>query len=285
MAAPSSKAAKLLCLSAFAGLLLASSTSAAFSSPMAAAGAPAPVKSIAQGTVAASGTLFLAEQAMSPTQLLDRWSPFIKEASRRFGVAEDWIRAVMRMESGGRTALNDKRPITSSAGAMGIMQLMPDTYRDMRQQFGLGANPYDPHDNVIAGTAYLRWLYGKYGYPKMFAAYNAGPGTVEAQAAGARQLPSETRAYVKGIAHILGDAAAASESPKFVAANVPATLTRPDGSLVSIDGAKVDSIRASLPDEYAPGVRTVVAMGPLHQGVREDLATVASLLRTHGAKV
>jgi hypothetical protein len=279
-ALPSGKIKKLLSLSFIAGLLLASS--AASSSPLAAGQASAPVMSIAQRTVAS--TPFLAEQAMSPTQLLDRWSPLIKEASRRFGVAEDWIRAVMRMESGGRTALDDKRPITSSAGAMGIMQLMPDTYRDMRQQYGLGTNPYDPHDNVLAGTAYLRWLYGKYGYPKMFAAYNAGPGTVEAQVAGARQLPNETRAYVKGIAHILGDANP-SESPKLVATNVPATLTRPDGSSVSIEGAKVDSIRASLPDEYAPGVRTVVAMGHLHQGVREDLATVASLLRTHGAKV
>ena len=224
---------------------------------------------------------------MSPAQLMDRWSPLIKEASHRFGVSEDWIRAVMRMESSGRTLLDDKRPITSDAGAMGIMQIMPDTYREMRRQYGLGANPYDPRDNVLAGTAYLRWLYGKYGYPELFAAYNAGPGTFEAQVAGARELPDETRAYISGIAHILG-----TESPPAQSASNPAqpvtvlaTLTRPDGSTISIDGTSVDSIRASLPDEYAPGVQTVVTMGTRQQGVREDLATVASVIRNHGGKV
>src|SRR5882757_550193 len=96
------------------------------------------------------------EKAMSPVQLVDRWSSLIKDASHRFGVAEDWIRAVIRMESGGRTLQDDNRPITSAAGAMGIMQIMPQTYKEMRQLYGLGANPYDPHDNVLAGTAYLR---------------------------------------------------------------------------------------------------------------------------------
>src|SRR4051812_49052733 len=199
---------RLLCLPVLAGSLLAFSSSA-FSSPITA------VASKAQ-------SVFAEEQALSPTQLLDRWSPLVKEASRRFGVAEAWIRAVMRLESGGRTALDDKKPITSHAGAMGIMQVMPGTYQDMRRQHGLGADPYDPHDNVLAGTAYLSWLYGKYGYPKMFAAYNAGPGTVEAQAAGARKLPEETRAYVSGITRILG-----STPSKLVAPSKPAQPIEP----------------------------------------------------------
>ena len=219
---------------------------------------------------------------MSPAQLVDRWSAFVKDASHRFGIAEEWIRAVIRMESGGRALADSNKPITSDKGAMGIMQLMPETYKDMRARYGLGANPYDPHDNVIAGAAYLSWLYGKYGYPKMFAAYNAGPGTLEARNADSRALPKETRAYVKGIARILG-AASASEraSPP---AKIIATLTRPDGSSVSIDGATVDSLRAPLPNEYAPGVQTVVAMGNLHQGVREDLPTVTSLLKRPTAR-
>ena len=150
-------------------------SSSAFSGPIAA-------------VASATRSAFEKEQKLSPAQLMDRWAPFIKEASRRFGVAETWIRAVMRLESGGRTALDDKKPITSHAGAMGIMQVMPETYQEMRRQHGLGADPNDPHDNVLAGTAYLSWLYGKYGYPKLFAAYNAGPGTVEAQAAGARKF-------------------------------------------------------------------------------------------------
>ncbi|HMI95608.1 MAG TPA: lytic transglycosylase domain-containing protein [Micropepsaceae bacterium] len=266
VASRSRKIVKLLYLPVLAGSLFAFSNGA-FSSPIAA------VASKAQSVLEK-------EQALSPTQLIDRWTPFIKEASRRFGVAEAWIKAVIRMESGGRTQLDDKKPITSSAGAMGIMQVMPETYQDMRQQYGLGADPYDPHNNVLAGTAYLSWLYGKYGYPKMFAAYNAGPGTVEAQAAGARKLPDETRAYVSGITRILGTP---SKPPQPI--EPIATLTRPNGLSVAIDAAAVDSIRASFPDEYAPGVQTVLNMGNRRQGVTEDLATVASLLRRHGAKV
>jgi membrane-bound lytic murein transglycosylase B len=216
------------------------------------------------------------EKAMAPAQLVDRWSSLIREASHRFGIAEEWIHAVIRMESGGRTLLDDNRKITSAKGAMGIMQLMPQTYSEMRARYGLGADPYDPHDNVLAGTAYLSWLKDKYGYPKLFAAYNAGPGTFEARLAAARELPKETRAYVSGIARILG---ITSDSASSQSATKIATLTRPDGSSVSIDGAKVDSIRASMQEEYAPGVRTVVSMGTLHQGVKEDLATVTALLK------
>ena len=210
---------------------------------------------------------------------MGRWAPLISEASRRFGVAENWIKAVMRMESGGRTEL-DGKPITSSAGAMGVMQVMPETYRAMRAQYNLGANPYDPRDNVLAGTAYLRWLYEKYGYPKMFAAYNAGPGTLEANLAGFRALPDETRAYIGGIARILGGKADEFQSIKRVA-----TLTRPDGSPVTIEAATVDTIRAAIPNEFAPGVQTVIVMGNKLQGVREDVADVTARLKGPPGKV
>jgi transglycosylase-like protein with SLT domain len=201
------------------------------------------------------------------------WSSIIKQASKRFHIAESWIRAVMQKESGGQTML-DGKPITSHAGAMGLMQVMPQTYKDMREQYGLGADPYDPRDNVLAGAAYLKWLHGKYGYPRMFAAYNAGPGTLEANLEGKRSLPEETRNYIGGIGKLLGFTPSASQPKPRVA-----TLTRPDGTSVAIDGAKVDSIRTAMPDEYAPGVKTVVVMGPLHQGLREDLKAVAAALR------
>ena len=233
-------------------------------------------------TVQTAQSTSASEQGVSPPVLIERWAPYIKEASRRFGVAEDWIRAVMRMESGGRTLSDDKSPITSHAGAMGLMQVMPDTYRDMRLQHGLGANPHDPHDNVLAGTAYLRWLYDKYGYPKMFAAYNAGPGTLEAQLAGTRKLPGETRAYVRGIAAILGDEAQTADAKPPQPTRVIATLTRPGGSSIAIDGDSVKSIRASFPNEFVPGVKTVVTMGEREQGVLEDLATVAAALKRQG---
>jgi hypothetical protein len=128
-----------------------------------------------------------------------RWGALIDEASARFGVPVAWIRAVILQESGGRTSLTGNSPITSRAGAMGLMQLMPETYREMRRQYGLGSDPYDPHDNIIAGTAYLSWLRTRYGYPGLFAAYNHGPGNFERHLSTGRALPRETRDYLAAV--------------------------------------------------------------------------------------
>src|ERR1700722_19180769 len=103
---------------------------------------------------------------------LTQWQSIISNAAQQFGIPDTWIRGVMRAESGGRTRLNGK-PITSLKGAMGLVQVMPDTYRTLRVQYGLGGNAYDPHDNIFAGAAYLRQMYDRYGYPSLFAAYNA----------------------------------------------------------------------------------------------------------------
>ena len=126
---------------------------------------------------------------------VDRWRAEIVEASARFGVPVVWIERVMRAESGGQTMLGG-RPITSQAGAMGLMQLMPATWMAMRAAHGLGRNPHDPHDNILAGTAYLRAMYDRFGYPGLFAAYNAGPGRYAARLATGRALPTETRVYL-----------------------------------------------------------------------------------------
>lgn len=141
-------------------------------------------------------SIFEQEMAMSPKELLDRWKPFVQEASRRFHMPVSWIRAVISRESGGRTMEAQNAPITSDAGAVGVMQVMPQTYDEMRAQYDLGDNPADPHDNIIAGTAYLKWLYKRYGFPDMFAAYNDGPGNFDKYRAGGRSLPDETRAYL-----------------------------------------------------------------------------------------
>lgn len=140
-----------------------------------------------------------AEPIASTDAALDRWQGLIAEASRRFGVPEAWMRAVMQAESGGRTTL-DGRPITSGAGAMGLMQVMPDTYKEMQYAHGLGFDPYDPRDNILAGTAYLRAMYDRYGYPGLFAAYNAGPERYDEYLRYGRPLPPETRAYLATIA-------------------------------------------------------------------------------------
>jgi hypothetical protein len=153
---------------------------------------------------------------------------------------------------------------------MGLMQVMPETYKEMRAQYGLGKNAYNPRDNVLAGAAYLRFLYKRYGYPAMFAAYNDGPGNLEDHLYRGRALPAETRNYVKGIARFLGrKGPALGDKPGTTVA-----LTRPDGRKIAIDGARVTSIRAPLPGEYATGVHAVLTVGRKKQGVRESVAEV-----------
>jgi soluble lytic murein transglycosylase-like protein len=104
----------------------------------------------------------------------------------------------MRAESGGQTMLHG-RPIISRAGAMGLMQIMPGTWREIRAQLGLGFDPHDPRDNILAGTAYLRAMYDRFGYPGLFGAYNAGPARYAENLAAGRPLPGETRAYLAAV--------------------------------------------------------------------------------------
>ena len=132
---------------------------------------------------------------------VERWRPYIAEASRRFGIPQGWIAAVMQAESAGLTHLHG-RPITSRAGAMGLMQLMPGTWAAMRRQHGLGPDPYDPRDNILAGTAYLHAMYDRFGYPGLFAAYNAGPARYERHLRAGQALPAETRGYIAQLAKV-----------------------------------------------------------------------------------
>ncbi|MEO1168749.1 MAG: lytic transglycosylase domain-containing protein [Pseudomonadota bacterium] len=146
---------------------------------------------------------------------IDRWDRHIAEASARFAIPTDWIKRVMRAESAGRTHL-DGRPITSRAGAMGLMQLMPPTWAALRNRINLGSDPHDPRDNILAGTAYLRAMYDRFGYPGMFAAYNAGPGRYAQYLRGERSLPAETVAYladVGGVPTLPESAATTMERP------------------------------------------------------------------------
>lgn len=215
------------------------------------------------------------ESDMSSSQLLNRWDAFITEASERFRVPKAWIRAVMRQESGGRTMLAENKPIVSPAGAVGLMQVMPATYDQMAEQHRLGDNPFDARDNIMAGTAYLRWLHQRYGFPKMFAAYNAGPGRV---AQGGR-LPAETRAYVGGITRTLKVANLERKLTK----RELVKLTRPDGLSVKIDPAAVTAVRAPLPGEYDWSVKAVVTLHhKTQQAVRENVTAALSVLRATG---
>jgi soluble lytic murein transglycosylase-like protein len=123
----------------------------------------------------------------------------IAEAAQRFAIPERWIVAVMGAESAG-----DARAI-SRAGAQGLMQVMPTTWGDLRVRHRLGSDPFDPRDNILAGAAYLREMYDRYGtIPAMLAAYNAGPDRYDEHLATGRPLPAETRAYVDLLAPALG---------------------------------------------------------------------------------
>ena len=134
----------------------------------------------------------------------DPWGPFIAKASARFDVPERWIREVMRVESGGQM-YQGGRLTTSHAGAMGLMQVMPGTYEELRARHELDDDPFHPYDNIMAGTAYIREMYDLYGSPGFLAAYNAGPRRFEDYAIRNRGLPNETRRYVAKIAPNIAD--------------------------------------------------------------------------------
>ena len=123
---------------------------------------------------------------------------FVTEASGRFAVPEHWIRAVMHVESHGKLRARSQK------GAMGLMQIMPKTWTELRARYGLGADPYDARDNILAGAAYIRELHDRYGAPGFLAAYNAGPRRYEIHLATGRPLPDETQAYVATLAPTIG---------------------------------------------------------------------------------
>lgn len=134
----------------------------------------------------------------------DPWGPYIREASAQYDMPEQWIRALMHVESGGQEYRGGQL-ITSNAGAMGLMQVMPGTYDMLRDRYNLGDDPFNPHDNIMAGVAYMREMYELYGSPGFLAAYNAGPARLDDYLGNVRPLPDETRRYVAMIApHLNG---------------------------------------------------------------------------------
>ncbi|HOV03268.1 MAG TPA: lytic transglycosylase domain-containing protein [Kaistiaceae bacterium] len=203
-------------------------------------------------TIAANGSDPVRAQTSPParTASVEPHAAHIAEAAQRFGIPEAWIIAVKRAESAG-----DVRAI-SSAGAMGLMQIMPDTWRELRVRHRLGRDPYDPRDNILAGAAYLREMYDRYGtIPAMLAAYNAGPGRYDDYVRVGRALPAETRAYVTLLAPQFG-AASPSAAPLPAAPpppdwrEAPLFVTRSADAHGAVSGAlgePSDSSRSSVP--------------------------------------
>lgn len=149
-----------------------------------------------------SPLIFAAAVIVTPVEAaaVDQFQAHIIEASQRFDIPARWIEAVIMAESGG-----DPKAV-SPKGAMGLMQLMPETWAELRDQHDLGADPFDPRTNILAGTAYLRAMQDRFGHPALFAAYNAGPGRYEDHLRTGKPLPAETRDYVARIAEMLADA-------------------------------------------------------------------------------
>jgi soluble lytic murein transglycosylase-like protein len=134
----------------------------------------------------------------------DPFSGFVTEAAQRFDIPATWIRAVMLVES------NDDASVVSPKGAIGLMQVMPGTYQDMRLRYSLGADPFQPRDNILAGVAYLREMLDCYGTSGFLAAYNAGPQQYDEHLATGRALPAETILYVARITPMLSGVQAAN---------------------------------------------------------------------------
>jgi soluble lytic murein transglycosylase-like protein len=198
----------------------------------------------------------------------DPYAVHVADAARRFGIPEAWIWAVMRIESNG-----DARAV-STAGAMGLMQIMPRTWATLRARYRLGSDPFNAHDNIMAGAAYLREMHDRYGdVTAMLAAYNAGPGRYNEHLSRGRLLPGETLAYLAKLAPITGGAGdtqlAAAPAPDpfawrraalFAARSATPSTVQPDTANDAADA------RAERPLTDGEGV-AVATITPLSAGL------------------
>jgi len=265
--------------------------------------------SLARTKDAADAAAFNLEQRLGFHALMARWEPLIGKAAKKFGVPATWIREVMQIESGGRTMMAPTMRIMSSEGAVGLMQIQPGTYAEMRAQYRLGADPFNPRDNIYAGAAYLRWLRGKYGYPQMFEAYDDGPGHLEQRVTTGQILPAETQNYVKAVMIALGDknalsALTAATSPaasttaapllapepiapvvQNVAMNTNCIFTQLDGSPFVVDCLTISSVRMPMFDTRSPGENSIITVGDRDIRLRDDEARVIAQITAHGGRV
>ncbi len=159
----------------------------------------------------------------------------------------------MRQESGGRQYGSGGGLTTSSAGAMGLMQVMPETYDGLRARYDLGDDPYDPHNNILAGSAYIREMYDRYGSPGFLAAYNAGPNRLDRYLGGDTELPDETVNYVASVAPRLGNA---------VAMSGPLAVYADPGTGRDFAPVQVASLPDPAPARAAPAPQTLDQGGP-----------------------
>jgi len=212
-------------------------------------------------TVPLTGIVLAEEKPAGDIKKGDAHAEFIAEAAQRFELPAAWIRSVMHAESDG-----DLRAL-SPKGAIGLMQIMPETWEEIRVRHHLGDDPYDPHDNIIAGSAYIRLLYDRYGAPGWIAAYNAGPSRYESSLKG-RPLPSETRAYVAAVVQNLDGKSVVDNSTTALSVahlwtRAPLFVAQPDRTTV-VDPLPKGTTAEAPP---APTVSDVSAIAPQSNGL------------------
>ncbi|MGN8545400.1 lytic transglycosylase domain-containing protein [Bradyrhizobium sp. 13971] len=188
----------------------------------------------------------------------DPFAVFVEEASRRFGVPSHWIRAVIDAESAGDVRAR------SPKGAMGLMQIMPETWEELRLRYDLGNDPYDPNDNILAGTAYLRELRDRYGSPGSLAAYNAGPARYEEHLAGG-PLPAETKAYLQKLTPVISGDIATSSALESLRPSVKSLfIVRSESSKAA---ARLQLVRPPSPAPMAASIHDISAVVPQARGL------------------
>ncbi|TPI78553.1 lytic transglycosylase domain-containing protein [Mesorhizobium sp. B2-8-9] len=200
------------------------------------------------------------------------WSGYVCEAAKRFDLPERLIRAVMHVESGG-----DVRAV-SSEGAMGLMQVMPTTWEELRIKHNLGKDPFAPRDNILAGAAYLREMLDRFGSKGFLAAYNAGPQRFEKHLSKGRPLPRETIDYVSKIMPLINGAVeirphsrglrskSSADRPQLFDRGATAmneAVSRGSGGVDRIDQTVFAEIRsADMPSRIDTAVNDLTALEP-----------------------
>lgn len=134
----------------------------------------------------------------------------------------------------------------SHKGARGLMQIMPATWDVLRRRYSLRNTPYSPRENIMAGTAYLREMYDRFGFPGCLAAYNAGPGRYSAWVSGKRKLPRETINYVNKITSRIGRGSSFASANSSIPAKPNAVRPAQSGLFISrpIADGKQENINA-----------------------------------------
>lgn len=163
--------------------------------------------------------LFVGCAGYIPPAAAADYTAHVAAASKRFDLPADLISAVIGVESGG-----DAKAV-SNKGAQGVMQIMPATWHEVEGWFAaagtpLGTDAFEPKDNILAGTAYLKAQIDRFGLTNGIAAYNAGPKRVDAWISSGTALPTETKSYVAKVSARMG---ANDHAPVVIASvNIPA---------------------------------------------------------------